>query len=98
MSDQQTATPSIDSLISRCEDMDWGYELACWVDYAEMMGGGARIAVDRTCRAEVTAPNGVTSTIDDTKTGHEALARAVTSMESVLARQATVGRKGEAGA
>ena len=94
MSDQQTPSRSLDALVARCEAMDWGYEVTCWVAYAEMLGG-ARFAADRTCRAEVTEPNGATIAIDDAKTGGEALHRAVTGMESVIARQATAGRRSE---
>jgi len=68
--------PSFDDLVARCETMGWGYEVGCWVDYAEPIGGG-KVAFDCSCRAEVTDPHGRTITIEDAKTGREALRQAV---------------------
>lgn len=88
------ALPAMDVLVDRCETMGWGYEVACWVDYVERIDGRKR-AAGRVCRAEVTEPNGTTLTIDDATTGRDALRRAVTGMERVLARRATVGGRDE---
>lgn len=83
------------ALVARCEAMEWGYEVGCWVDYAGPINGG-KIALHRACRAEVTAANGMTITVDDMRTGREALAEAVggMDMETMVARQATAGRSG----
>lgn len=86
--------PSFDELVLRCETLGWGYEVGCWVDHAELINGGAKVVVDCECRAEVTDANGVTVTIDDAKTGREALAQAVDGMESVIRGRVTVGREG----
>lgn len=85
--------PSMDELVLRCETMGWGYEVGCWVDYAEPIGGG-KVALDCSCRAEVTDPHGRTVTIEDAKTGREALAQAVEGMESVIRGKVTAGREG----
>ncbi|MGE0541225.1 MAG: hypothetical protein AB7R89_13710 [Dehalococcoidia bacterium] len=86
--------PSMDHLVLRCETMGWGYEVGCWVDHAELINSGATVVVDSLCRAEVTDPHGTTVTIEDAKTGHDALARAVGSMESLVKGRVTAGREG----
>lgn len=86
--------PSMDELVLRCETMGWGYEVGCWVDSAELINGGTKVAVNTECRAEVTDPHGRTITIEDAKSGREALAQAVEGMESVIRGKVTAGREG----
>lgn len=86
--------PSLDNLVLRCETLGWGYEAGCWVEHADLINGGAKVVVNTECRAEVTDPHGTTIAVEDAKTGREALARAVSGMESVVRGKVTAGREG----
>lgn len=86
---------SFDDLVARCESMQWGYSVACEIEYVTPASkGSVKCAIERWYLAEVSEPGGATITVDDAKSGHEALARAVGGMENVIAGRVTAGREG----